>query len=298
MRVKDVVAMGLLLGGAVAGASAQERLDLYVTVVNEADGTPAATLAPTDVFIQEDGQDAKILEVTPISRPVKLQILVDNGRGLGGENLQFLKEGLTNLVDALPEGLEVTLVSTPQPRFLSRASTSREDLDEGMSRLGATNDWGQLVQSMRDARQRIKDDASDHYPVIVSVGTTLGDSNVQQRDFDRVFEALQERPIAIHVLVFQRRAQPGTGDVQQQVGEALAKSTGGRYEFLTQADPLPGLLAEIGREIANTHQASSRMYRLTLERPVGKSGALGRLAAGTSPGKTLTSLSLDGRILD
>jgi hypothetical protein len=298
MRIETVVAVGLFLCSAVAGAGAQERFELYVAVVNAADRTPVDELGPADVVIEEDGQNARILKITPVNRPVKLQILVDNGRGLGGENLQLLKDGLTNLVDALPEGLEITLVTTPQPRFLARASTSREDLDKGLSRLGATNDWGRFVQSMRDARQRIEEDDSDHYPVIVSVGTTLGDSNVQQRDFDRVFEALHERPITIHVVVLQRRAMPGTGDVQQEVGEALAQSTGGRYQFLTRADPLPDLLADIGRRIADTHRASRRMYRLTLERPEGKSGSLGRLAASASPGKILTSLSLDGRVLN
>ena len=74
----------------------------------------------------EGGVEAKIVKVEPVNWPVKVQLLLDNGIGLGGQNIQSLKDGVKGLIEALPANLEVTIVTTaPQPRFLVRPTTDK-----------------------------------------------------------------------------------------------------------------------------------------------------------------------------
>ena len=53
----------------------------------------------------------------------------DNGVGIPPESISDLRTGVRGLIEAIPDGVEVTLVTTaPQPRFLERATTDRQKL--------------------------------------------------------------------------------------------------------------------------------------------------------------------------
>jgi hypothetical protein len=256
-----------------------------------------ATLEPTDLKIQEAGLDAKIVAVEPITWPTKLQVLVDNGVGLGG-NFQILREALKGLLDTLPEGMEVTLVTTaPQPRFLVRATTDKKVLTEGLGRLSPDDGTGRFVDSLAEAAQRVERDKSDHFPVILTAGTTVGDSNVLERDVNRIFDRLKGRPAIVHVVLL--TVTGGTaatlGANQTQVGLAVAKYTSGRYENIAAITRLTTLLPELGKQVAASHAKQSRQFRLTVERPAGAKGELDQIAAGARSGLVLRGLSMDGR---
>ena len=79
-----------------------------------------------DVHLMEDSVDAPVMKVEPVDWPVKVQLLLDNGVGLGGGSIPPLKAGVQGLLAALPENLEVTIVGTaPEPRFLVRPTADR-----------------------------------------------------------------------------------------------------------------------------------------------------------------------------
>lgn len=299
MRVQTAIGMIVLVVAlAATSVSAQEHVELYAVVLDGATRDPVQALAPEDVVVQEDGQAARVVAVEPTNWPVKLQVLVDNGRGLGSTNVQLLKDGVTNLIEALPDDIEVTLVSTsPQPRFLARATTDRAELMEGLSLLTPDNGAGRFTESLSEATQRVERDDSEHFPVIVSVGTTIGDANVRERDVDRIFARLAEKPIQVHVVVLGGTNNSVSGGANTtRLGIAVTEGTGGRYENIAIANRLPALLAEFGAQIAESHRLSSRQYRLEVERPEGKSGDLGQMGAGATGGRIVRSLSMDGRI--
>jgi len=292
--------VGLILSVVLAGAvvEAQERISLYAVVLDGTTGDPVQTLAPEDVLIQEDGQNARVVSVEPAFWPVKVQVLVDNGQGLGSTNVQLLKDGVMNLIEALPEGVEVTLVSTsPQPRFLARATTDRAEVMDGLSRLAPDGGAGRFAESLSEATQRVERDDDDAFPVIVSVATSVGDANVRERDVNRIFERLSELPILVHVVMLSSTNNSLSGGANStRLGIAVTEGTGGRYENINIANRLPELLGELGADIAERHRLSSRQYRLTIERPPGKTGDLGQIGAGATGGRTVRSLSGDGRI--
>jgi hypothetical protein len=291
--------MGVAVALCVASGDvrAQQQVQLYASVA-DVTGKPVATLEPADLKVLEGGVEAKIVKVEPVSWPVKVQLLVDNGIGLGGQNIQSLKDGIKGLIEALPENLEVTIVTTaPQPRFLVRPTMDKAMMIEGLSRLAPDGGAGRFVESMNEATQRIEKDKSDHFPVIISSATSSGDANVLERDVKRIFERIQKRPTTVHVILLNSTTGSATGGANQtQVGLSVTQATRGRYESIAVPTRLATLLPEIGKQVAASHEKQSHQFKITVERPAGKSGELGQLSAGARSGLVLQGLSTDGRL--
>lgn len=297
MRSKLLMGVAVALCVASGDVRAQQQVQLYASVA-DATGKPVATLEPADLKVLEGGVEAKIVKVEPVSWPVKVQLLVDNGIGLGGQNIQSLKDGIKGLIEALPENLEVTIVTTaPQPRFLVRPTTDKAMMIEGLSRLAPDGGAGRFVESMNEATQRIEKDKSDHFPVIISSATSSGDANVLERDVKRIFERIQKRPTTVHVILLNSTTGSATGGANQtQVGLSVTQATRGRYESIAVPTRLATLLPEIGKQVAASHEKQSHQFKITVDRPAGKSGELGQLSAGARSGLVLQGLSTDGRL--
>ncbi len=297
MRSKLLMGVAVALCVASGDVRAQQQVQLYASVA-DVTGKPVATLEPADLKVLEGGVEAKVVKVEPISWPVKVQLLVDNGIGLGGQNIQSLKDGIKGLIEALPENLEVTIVTTaPQPRFLVRPTMDKAMMIEGLSRLAPDGGAGRFVESMNEATQRIEKDKSDHYPVIISSATSSGDANVLERDVKRIFERIQKRPTTVHVILLNSTTGSATGGANQtQVGLSVTQATRGRYESIAVPTRLATLLPEIGKQVAASHEKQSHQFKITVERPAGKSGELGQLSAGARSGLVLQGLSTDGRL--
>ena len=297
MRSKLLMGVAVALCVASGDVRAQQQVQLYASVA-DVTGKPVATLEPADLKVLEGGVEAKVVKVEPVSWPVKVQLLVDNGIGLGGQNIQSLKDGIKGLIEALPENLEVTIVTTaPQPRFLVRPTMDKAMMIEGLSRLAPDGGAGRFVESMNEATQRIEKDKSDHFPVIISSATSSGDANVLERDVKRIFERIQNRPTTVHVILLNSTTGSATGGANQtQVGLAVTQATRGRYESIAVPTRLATLLPELGKQVAASHEKQSHQFKITVERPAGKSGELGQLSAGGRSVLVLQGLSTDGRL--
>ncbi len=274
---------------------AQQQFQILATVV-DATGAPAADLQPADVRVLENDQEGKIAKVEAVDRRPTVQILLDNGVGLGSENLTHLRNGVRSLIEALPEGIEMTMVTTaPQPRFIVRATTDRKALLDGVNRLAPDSGAGRFVESLNEATQRIAKEKPDSAPIIISVGSTSGDNNVMERDIERLMMRLQERPTTVHVVLLMGgagRSASGGGN-QTEVGLAVTKMTGGRYEGINAGTRLASLLQEIGALVAKNAAEQKRQYRLTVERPAGSSGDLGRISMGARSGLQVVGVAME-----
>jgi hypothetical protein len=277
-------------------AGAQQQFQLYASVA-DASGKALTELQPTDLRVMENGVEAKVVKAEPVNWPVKVQLLLDNGVGLGGGNLQILKDGVTGLINALPDNLEVTIVTTaPQPRFLVRPTTDKAAMIEGLSRLAPDSGAGRFVESLNEATQRIERDKTDQFPVIIMSATSSGDANVLERDVKRIFERIQKKPTIVHVVLLNSTNSSSGGANQTQVGMAVTQATGGRFENIAAATRLATLLPEVGKQVSESVKKQSNQFRLTIERPSGQSGDLGKVTAGARTGLILQGLSMDGRL--
>jgi hypothetical protein len=285
--------LGLL---ATAGVQAQRQLVFYASLA-DAKGNPPASLDPASVRVLENGVEATVLKVEPINWPVRVEVLIDNGIAMT-EALSHIRSGARGLLEALPQGIEITLLTTaPQPRTIVRRTADRFALLQGVDRIVPDEGLPRFIEALIEATRRIEKERN-YFPVFIIVGSTAGEgSAIRERDIDRTVQQLVERAATVHVVMLSAPTRPdGDGGMNQtQVGIAAAKYTGGRYEPIAVTSRLATLLPEIGAQVAKSHARQSRQFRITVDRPNGNSGPLGEVAMAPPAGFTLT-LSSDGRM--
>lgn len=297
MRSKWLALVGIILCVATVGIYAQKQFQVYASVV-DGTGAPVAKLEPSDVRVTENGLEAKVVKVEPVDWPTKVQLLVDNGVGLGAANITHLKNGIKGLIEALPQNVEVTIVSTaPQPRFLVRPTADKAAMLKSLDVLAPDSGAGRFVEALNEATQRNERDKSNFFPVIIMAATTAGDRNVLDSDVERLMKRLEARPATVHVILVAGQGQSASGGANQtQVGLAVTKYTRGRFENINAPARLEALLPELGAQVAKSHDTQSHQFRLTVERPAGASGDVEKISMGARSGLTTTSVSFDGRV--
>ena len=292
-----VVAAALSLGlvTTTVVAQAPRQIQIFAGVLDST-GAPAKSLDISDVHLMEDGADATVTRIERVDWPVKLQLLLDNGVGLGGGSIQPLKAGVQGLLAALPGNLEVTIVGTaPQPRFLTRATTDRAAMQQGLDLLASERGAGRFVESLAEATQRIERDKTEAFPVIISVATTSGDRDMKESDVERIMARLAVRPTTVHVVLYTGGPQGASAGTNQfNVGISVTKYTGGTYESINNATRMASLLPEIGATVAAAVERHRRQFRITADRPAGAKGDIGEIRVGVKPPLVTAGLSFDG----
>jgi hypothetical protein len=277
---------------------AQQQLQVFASIVDGSGATPAS-LEPGDLRVIEGGTNLKVLKVEPVNDwPTKVQILLDNGVGLGNENLIHMRNGLRGLIEAIPDGVEVSIFSTaPQPRTLVRATTEKAAMLKGVDLLTPDGGAGRFVESLGEALQRIERDKVSHFPIIVAIASSAGDRNVMDRDIERIYKRLQDKPATVHVVIINRpqaSGGPGAGALQGELGMSVTKATGGRFESIAAPSRIATLMPELGAQVAASYKKQSKQFRVTAERANASSPIAG-VSMGTNNGMTVAGLSFDGR---
>ena len=204
---------------------------------------------------------------------------------------------MQGLIAALPENLEVTMVSTaPQPRFLIKPSTDRAAVQKGLDLLAPDGGAGRFVESLNEATQRIERDKADYFPVIISVATTSGDRDVRDSDVERMMQRLEKRPTTVHVILYNSGGSTTGGANQTNIGMSVTKFTGGKFENVNSATRIVSLLTEFGKTVATSVERQSHLFRITADRPDGASGDVGQVSMGAKSPLQTAGLSFDGRM--
>jgi hypothetical protein len=276
MLLRRILPVLLVVGICAAGIRAQEQITLLASIVDPQKGTPVETLTPADVKVSEDNQPATVTKVEAVSRQVKVQVLIDNGIGVGANSLSDFRSGVRNLVAALPADIEVTLITTaPQARTLVKGTKNKDELLKGVDRLAPDSGSGRFVESLGEAIERANKE-KDTFTVIICAATTSGDGKVLPAEMKRIYDPIRGRPILVHVLLYSGVQSALGGDIQIELGQQITKMTGGRYEYINNMNRYITLLPELGAEVAKQAVGSSKQFRITAQRP--KKGNLGQLS--------------------
>ena len=280
MRVRSLVPL-IVVCLCVAGVRAQQQFNIIATMTDPATNAASESLTPEEVRLTEDAVPLKVLKVAAVDRTVKAQLLIDNGVGIGS-NLSQLRSGLRGLVEKLPPDVETSIYTTaPQGRLLQRATKNREELLKAVDRLTPDSSTGRFTESITEAGDRAAKD-KDSFTVIISAGTMSGDGSLPDGAMRRLVASIANRPLVVHVLLYAGERAAYGGDAQIQVGETVTKMTGGRYEYINTMNRYVTMLPEFGEGIAKQMTGSKRQFRITAQRPDGKTGPMGKmsLAAG------------------
>jgi hypothetical protein len=299
MRRYAWIALGTacVICGGVA-LRAQQPFVFFASLADSS-GTPVATLTADDMKVVENGVEGKIVKIEPIDWPIKVQLLVDNGAGLG-EALVQIRNGLKGLVMAMPDGIEMSLITTaPQPRNIVKPTTDRQALLQGIDRITPDSGAARFVEALNEAAARVDKEKGNYFPVVVILGSTTAEgSQVLERDVQRMLQRFSDRAATVHVIMVStgsRSESTLSGANQTNIGIAVSKQTGGRYEAIAASTRLATLLPEIGAQVAKSHARQSHQFRITFQRPNGASGAIGEIGVSSRPGTTPT-LTINGRM--
>lgn len=300
MRLLGVVALFVSLLG--SAAHAQRQFEFYVSAV-DADGAPVTDLKAEEIVVTENGAPATIERIELVTKPVRVQVLVDNGIGTGNQLVQF-RNGLKGFFGALPLGMEASLLTlSPQPRWVVRWTNDRVQLARGVDLIAPDEGGTKFIDGLVEAAERIEEDNSgrdQHYPVIVVLSTTGPEtSSSRERDMERMVQRLREQNATVHIVMLgigPQTTNTVSGARQVGLGKFVADDTGGRYEAIAAPTRVMTLLPEIGEMVAEAHIRQHQQYRIMAERPEGTTGPLGQLAMGIRRAGVTGTASSDGRV--
>jgi len=278
---------------------AQQQGQLYISVL-DGDNQPVTDLEPGDVTVVVDDVDCRVVKLEPISKPMKLTLMVDNGPVLTKELATF-RTALKAFLDVLPPDLEVSLYTiNPQPRAVVKATTDRQQLLHGVDLIAPDTGAGMFFDALVEASERVEKDKTDHFPVLMMVASDFGrNSSAMDRDFERLQKRIVQKAITVHFLILHGggdRVNSVAGALQTEVGLQVTRLSGGRYENIAAATRLVTLLPEFGKQIAESNLRQTHQYRITYERKDAKapqrlSASLSRLRIGVQ-----AKLSVDGHM--
>lgn len=276
-----------IAGAAVVAVQAQGPITLFVSAT-DASGATVSDIKPEEFSYKEAGQEGKVLSMDKFSLPMKVTIGIDNSPD-SAQALSSYRQGLTDMVNALPTDIEVTLITmAPQPRMAVKPTTNREEILRGITRFGPDTNQARFTDTLVEFAQRIdkelkdsKDKRLSYSPVLVMVSTTAAEVSSYQRDsIEKAMATIANN--GARVMVAMTTTKSGDGQAAEDMNSGrqaliaipLVKATRGRYEALAQFSRLATLLPEFGKNIAEAHKRQVNQVKITIERPAGSTGAL------------------------
>jgi hypothetical protein len=262
-------------------AAQNPQMFQFAVSASDAKGEPVTDLKPEDVVMSEAGVRQQVVKVEPLSVPIKLTIAVDNGVD-SSEALTHYRSGLTGFVEALPQDVEVTLISmAPQPRMVVRPTTDRAQILRGIAGFAPEQAAPRFSDVLVEWSQRLQREARDnkvamYVPVMVMLSTTgIQQSSYEPPEITKSVNFLVARRARLNMVVMSTRTGQATSaetlnaSVQAAIGVPVVKATNGRYEALAASSRLATLLPEWGRDLAALHKRQANQVRVTVQRTQG-----------------------------
>jgi hypothetical protein len=278
-RILLLVACTLALSE-IAGAQNPQVFQFAVSA-SDAKGEPVTDLKPEDVVMTENGVRQPVVKVEPMSVPMKLTLAIDNGAD-SSEALVHYRAGLLGFVEALPQDVEVTLITiAPQPRTVLRPTTDRAQILRALNGFAPEEAAPRFSDALVEWSQRLQREAKDskiapYVPVMVMLSTTRPQqSSYEPPEITRAVNFLVARRARLNVIVMSTRTGQATSSdtlnasVQATIGIPVVKATNGRYEALAASSRLSTLLPEWGKDLAALHKRQANQFRVTVNRTQG-----------------------------
>lgn len=261
-----VASLCLALAAGSITVSAQKQQQVFISLLG-ADGTPVEGLQPADVSITENDVNCKVVKVEPIDWPTKLQVLVDNGRA-NTSPINPLRDGLKALFEMMPEGTEMSLyVTAGTPRNVVKPTTDKQKLIAGIALVAPDGGAGMFFDALAEAAERAAKDKVPGFPVILMVGSDFGQVKALDQPYLKLQQTIIDKGIIAHITVTAGTGGTAGGQAQTEIGLAVTKLSGGRYENISAPSRLSTLIPEIGKRIAASAIKQRHQYRITYERP-------------------------------
>ena len=259
------VSLGLAVAAGSVPLSAQKQQQVFISLTGT-DGKPVTGLQAADVTISENDVNCKVIKVEEIDWPTKVQVLVDNGRP-NTSPINPLRDGLKAFFELMPEGTEMSLYSTAgTPRAIVKPTTDKQKAIDGIALMAPDSGAGMFFDALSEAAERVAKDKVPGFPVILMVGSDLGQVRALDQPYLKLQQTIIDKGITTHVTLTGGTGGSG-GQAQTEIGLNVTKLSGGKYENISAPSRLATLLPEMGGRIAAAAVRQRHQYRVTYERP-------------------------------
>ena len=274
---------------------AQQQL-LYISATGIG-GSPVTDLALEEVVVQWDGEDAEITDVELIEWPVRLTVMVDNGKG-GRDSIDEIRAGLKALIAGLADGVEMSPVATSDGVLtLADYTTDKAALTAAVDEMERGNDDAAFLDAMIQAADGIAADTNrSYFPVFLNLATDGPEgSEGDQAAFEAMVNNLVTNAGTMHTRLLYTEDGDADQSLQAQVAGIGQQTPGGSYVALSDAAELEASMRELAADISRKHGLVSAQYRVTYTPPSGSGPAPGISVGSTRAGLNLVP-TIDGNL--
>jgi hypothetical protein len=179
--------------------------------------------------------------------PLRVVLLVDSSTNMSQMLTEF-RAGITAFIEAIPDDVEVALISTGgQLRVRVPPTTNRQQLLEAAGRFASDGGANSFLDTLLESDKRFLKSAPNRRPLFVVLTTdqpALGEPPINRyNDFMRDF--VRRRGRAHGVVI--RSSQLG---LTSEVLENLTGNTDGLYDVLAVGNSVPTRMKAIAAEVA------------------------------------------------
>ncbi len=270
LRAAVAVVVFLVGVGLAGGASAQELGLVYAAVIDQT-GQPVTDLTPEEFQVTEDGNSAEVVSAEVGTEPMKIALLVDNGRRISREQaINPLRDGVAGFIENIPAQHEIALF-TIGGQIVRRVdfTTDRTELLEEAADIHVDNVGSvRFVDGVRETWDR-RFDGDEAWPVFVAVLTDAVESSAFMNEdrFMGFVDSLRSGGVTVHSVLWRSRGAGFAGEVATGYAINLAENTGGRYTQIAAATALEDTLQQLAADMTSHYDQASIRYRVIYERP-------------------------------
>lgn len=279
--IRIVIVSALVVALCEAAFAQGQNLFQFVVSATDAAGTPVTDIKSEEVVMTEAGVRQQVVKVEPLSVPLKITIAVDNGTD-SSDALSHYRAGLKGFVEALPDGVEVTLITiAPQPRMVVRPTTDKAQIFRAINGFAPEQASPRFTDAIVEYSERLQREARDNKtPAYVPIMVMLSTTSTQQTSYEapeitKGMNFLVARRARLNIIIMSTRTGQATSpetlnaSVQAIIGQPVVKATNGRYEALAASSRVATLLPEWGKDLAALHQRQANQVRVTVQRAQG-----------------------------
>ena len=290
-------------GGVMFDAAVQAQVveqSMFVSVIRRAE--PVLDLTADEFIVEEDGQAREVLRIERAEVPMQVAILVDDSYGLS-QNLSHVRNGLTDLIDNLPDGQQIALIMFGNHmRTVVDYTTNKDRLRAAASQYAPFSETSTYLPNAIAETAIALDQRGAIRPIIVLVTTEGAHANTsrinqgrqqstvisptggQGLDYTVVLDVLRQRMVAVHTLVVRGFGNLGTPQFARTYGlstatRGLVIQSAGDRDRASLLEQLPKVTGGSREEIGSSSAVAAMLtrmanhignqYLVTYARPVG-----------------------------
>ena len=266
-----VVVAACLVGVGLAGAASAQELGLVYAAVIDQTGQPVTDLSPEEFEVSEDGNAAEVVSADVGAEPMKIALLIDNGRRISrGQAINPLRDGVAAFIENIPAEHEIGLFTIGgQIMRRSDFTTDRGDLLEEAAEIHVDNVGSvRFIDGIRETWDR-RYDGDEAWPIFVAVLTDAIEASAFMNE-DRYMgwiNELRAAGVTVHAVLWQSRGAGSAVGVATGHALNLTANTSGRYTQIAAPTAFEDNLRQLATDMAAHWEQASIRYRVIYERP-------------------------------